>query len=72
MSEPTRVIVNTHRKVWVTVPTELANRDVQVRYAGHNAVTGELTLEYRDKPTVHELEEQGITREESDNGRSVG
>jgi hypothetical protein len=68
MSEQQRLTVSTFQRVWVTVPTELANREPQVRYAGHNAITGEVYLEYRDQPTTHDLEARGITREESDRG----
>lgn len=66
MSNPT-VVVSTFRRVWKDIDTP-QGPDMQVRWAGHNMVTGEVTLEYREKPTVAKLEELGISREESDRG----
>jgi len=66
-SERVTISCSVSTREWVDIPTP-KGPDVQVRWAGHKAIGGEtptVTLEWRVKPTVQELEEQGITREES-------
>lgn len=55
---------------WTDIPTPLGP-DIQVRWDGHVGspdATGPamVRLEWRAKPSIEELEAQGITREESD------
>jgi hypothetical protein len=70
MSELITVPCTMESRRWVDVPTS-QGPDVQVRWAGHTGTADgrgavEVTLECRPKPTLAELDEQGVTREESD------
>lgn len=74
MDEISRVVIScsTSSRRWTDIHTP-TGPDMQVRWAGHTgrgdgAGPYEVTLEYRVKPSLAELDALGITREQSDGG----